>query len=226
MGLGPSKEKIRRLLKNSMNRNSNEQNISKIENKYKENREESIIVTKDSAQNSKNRQESAISMSFLIDNGIIASPLLNVENIKKYPYIAIGTITVRFPNLEEDLEYTCFLIDSNVVVTLVSNIKDKVKGERATKIKTTFSDEEVSSENVHFQEEDSKKDEKKEKNAERIEMMDIGSSKLAVILYEKDIGSEWIGVERVKPEEFNQRDINVVFTLGLIDNGAKKKNMD
>ena len=165
-------------------------------------------------------------MSFLIDNGIIASPLLNVENIKKYPYIAIGTITVRFPKLEKDLEYTCFLIDSNVVVTLASNIKDKNKGGRATKIKTTFSDEEVSSENVHFQEEDSKKDEKKEKNAERIEMMDIGSSKLAVILYEKDIGSEWIGVERVKPEEFNQRDINVVFTLGLIDNGAKKKNMD
>ncbi len=64
-------------------------------------------------------------MSFNISNDddqTLTSQLQNVENIKEYPYIAIGTITVRFPELEKDLEYTCFLIDTNVVVTLASNI--------------------------------------------------------------------------------------------------------
>ena len=208
MGLRPSKEKIREILKNSMNRNSNEQNISKIECKYK--KEENIPVIKDSAKNSKNIE----------GNATKTSPFQDVENIKKYPYIAIGTITVRFKNLEKDLEYTCFLIDTNVVVTLASNIEDKKTGERATKIKTTFTDEKVKSENVYIQGEDSKED---KKNAEKIEMMDKKSSKLAVIIYEKDIGSEWIGVERVEPKEFNEKEIYSVFTLGLMDNGTKKK---
>ncbi len=204
---------------------SNEQNISKIDYKYEENRKESIISTTDSAKNSTNRDRRVSSFNFSIwddDNQTITSLLQDVENIKKYPYIAIGTITVKFPNLEEDLEYTCFLIDTNVVVTLASNIKDKNKGGRATKIKTTFSDEEVNQKNVHIQGEDSKED---EKSAEKIELMDKRSSKLAVILYEKDIGSEWIGVETVKPEEFNENQIyfSVVFTLGLIDNDANKK---
>ena len=54
-------------------------------------------------------------------------------------------------------------------------------------------------------------------------MLDKRSSKLAVILYKKNIGSEWIGVESGEPENFRGRDINVAFTLGLIDNDAKKK---
>ena len=57
-------------------------------------------------------------------------------------------------------------------------------------------------------------------------MLDKRSSKLAVILYKKNIGSEWIGVESGEPENFRGRDINVAFTLGLIDNDAKKKNTD
>ena len=224
MGLGPSKETIRKILKESMNGNSNEQNISKIECKYKKEKNISVII--DSAENSTNRERSDSSFDFSIDdNQTISSKLQDVENIKKYPYIAIGTITVRFPKLEKDLEYTCFLIDTNVVVTLASNIKDKNKGGRATIIKTTFSDEKVKSENVHIQGEDNKED---EKNAEKIEMMDKGPSKLAVILYEENIGSEWIGVKWLKPEDFtffNEKEIyfNVVFTLGLIHNGAKKK---
>ena len=212
MGLGPSKGTICEILKKSMNRNSNEQNISTIEYKRIDNRAESIVV-KDSRENS--RRVSTIIFSRSNDNQTFTSPLQDVENIKKFPYIAIGTITVRFQQLEKDLEYTCFLIDTNVVVTLASNIEDKDKGGRATVIKTTFSDKKVKQKNVHFQGEDSKEYEKKKKKIE----INKGS-KLAVILYEDDIGSEWIGVKRGKPEDFSQiEDINVAFTLGLIHDG-------
>ena len=57
--------------------------------------------------------------------------------------------------------------------------------------------------------------------------MDKGS-KLAVILYEKIIGSEWIGA-MVKSKDSIKRDINVVFTLGLIHDGEaneEKTNKD
>ena len=47
-------------------------------------------------------------------------------------------------------------------------------------------------------------------------------SKLAVTLYEENIGNEWKGVEGGKAEDFSGRDINVVFTLGKKDN----KNTD
>ena len=45
------------------------------------------------------------------------------------------------------------------------------------------------------------------------------NSKLAIILYEDNIGSEWIGVELGSKDAFNERDINCIFSHGL-----KKKN--
>jgi hypothetical protein len=51
-------------------------------------------------------------------------------------------------------------------------------------------------------------------------------SKLAVILYEENISTEWIGVEGGKREDFSGRDLNAVFTLGVkedINEEAKKK---
>ena len=224
MGLGPSKEKIRKILEKSMNPNINEQKNLKIEYKYKQNE---IMDIEESASNSTNEggsdfAENGDSFNFSTDdNQTITSPLQNVKNIKKFPYIAIGTITVRFPSLDQDLEYTCFLIDTNVVVTLASNINDKSKGGRAKIIKTTFSDEKVKPENVFIQGEE-KKDKKKGKN--NTENIDINKgSKLAVILYEENIGSEWIGVEGGNHEDFSGRDINVVFTLGLIHDGNENE---
>ena len=227
MGLGPSKEKIRKILEKSMtNPNSNEQKNLKIEYKYKQGE---IMDIEDSASNSTSTegsdyQENGDSFNFSTDdNQTIISPVQDVKNIKKFPYIAIGTITVRFPSLDEDCEYTCFLIDTNVVVTLASNIEDKSKGGRAKTIKTTFSDEKVKPENIHIQGEDDKKEKKKQKTpTESIDNLNK-NSKLAVILYEENIGSEWIGVEGGKPEDFSGRDINVVFTLGRIKDGNNKE---
>ena len=228
MGLGPSKEKIRKILEKSMtNPNSNEQKNLKIEYKYKQGE---IMDIEDSTTNTTNTegsdyQENGDSFNFSTDdNQTITSPLQDVKNIKKFPYIAIGTITVRFPSLDEDREYTCFLIDTNVVVTLASNIDDKSKGGRAKTIKTTFSNEKVKPENIHIQGEDDKKEKKKQKTTtETLDNLSKGS-KLAVILYEDNIGSEWIGVEGGKAEDFSGRDINVVFTLGRIKDGNTNKD--
>jgi hypothetical protein len=228
MGLGPSKEKIRKILEKSMtNPNSNEQKNLKIEYKYKQGE---IMDIEDSTTNTTNTegsdyQENGDSFNFSTDdNQTITSPLQDVKNIKKFPYIAIGTITVRFPLLDEDREYTCFLIDTNVVVTLASNIDDKSKGGRAKTIKTTFSNEKVKPENIHIQGEDDKKEKKKQKTTtETLDSLSKGS-KLAVILYEDNIGSEWIGVEGGKAEDFSGRDINVVFTLGRIKDGNTNKD--
>jgi hypothetical protein len=225
MGLGPSKEKIRKILEKSMtNPNSNEQRNLKIEYKYKQGDgmdiEESASNT--TSSEGSDYQENGDSFNFSTDeNQTFTSPLQDVKNVKKFPYIAIGTLLVKYPSLEEEFQYTCFLIDTNVVVTLASNLDDKNKGGKAKSIKTTFSDEKVKWENIIIQGEDEKK--KKDKN--KTESIDnIKGSKLAVILYEENIGSEWIGVEGGKPEDFSGRDINVVFTLGR--NNDNNKNDD
>ena len=229
MGLGPSKEKIRKILEKSMtNPNINEQKNLKIEYKYKQGDGMDIEEAASNQNNSEGSdyQENSDSFNFSTDeNQTITSPLQDVKNVKKFPYIAIGTLTVKFPSFEDEYyQYTCFLIDTNVVVTLASNLEDKSKGGKAKYIKTTFSDEKVKWENIRIQGEDDRKDkknEKKQKAAESIDNLNKGS-KLAVILYEENIGSEWIGVEGGKAEDFSGRDINVVFTLGKKDN----KNSD
>lgn len=57
-----------------------------------------------------------------------------------------------------------------------------------------------------------KKDKDKDKGNENLDNL---SSKLAVILYDDNIGSEWIGVEGGKKSDFDGRDIYAVFSLGF-----------
>ena len=214
MGLGPSKDKIRKILEKSMtNPNANEQKNLKIEYKYKQNEVMDMDEPNSTSTSTDPSELSSENDSFSFSteaSQTIDSPTLDVKNPKKFPYIAIGTLTVKFPVSEEDFEYTCFLIDTNVVVTLASNLNDKNKGGKAKSIVTTFSDEKVKWENVIIQGDDKK--DKKDKQS-----LDAASenSKLAVILYEDNIGSEWIGVEGGKRDDFAGRDVNAVFTLGV-----------
>jgi len=225
MGLGPSKEKIRKILEKSMiNPNANEQRNLKIEYKYKQNDGMDVDESTSSSVSSESSEYAGENDSFSFSTEItqsIDSPALDVKNTKKFPYIAIGTLTVKFPISEEDFQYTCFLIDTNVVVTLASNLNDKNKGGKAKLISTTFSDEKVKWENIHIQGE-SKKDKKDKDNKESLDQAS-SNSKLACILYEENIGSEWIGVEGGKREDFTGRDINAVFTLGLKNPRADTK---
>ena len=226
MGLGPSKEKIRKILEKSMtNPNANEQRNLKIEYKYKQNDGMDVEdTTTNSGSNEPSEAGENESFSFSQEMSTsIDSPQLDVKNPKKFPYIAIGTLTVKFPINDDDFQYTCFLIDTNVVVTLASNLNDKNKGGKAKSIITTFSDEKVKWENIYIQGEKEPNKKDKKENKESLEEAS-SSSKLAVILYEDNIGSEWIGVEGGKREDFSGRDVNCVFSLGI--KGQTQKNTD
>ena len=220
MGLGPSKEKIRKILERSItNPNLNEQKNLKIE--YKFNLKESLEAEENSTNmTNAESNDNSENDSFYFSTDLtmtLNNPKLNVKNTKKFPYITIGTINVTFPEFKEVFEYTCFLIDTNVVVTLASNIDSKSKGGRASSIVTSFRDEKVNWENIYIQgEEYTKEKGKKVKDKTKKESLDglNLSSKLAVIIYDDNIGNEWIGVEGGKKEDFNGREINAVFSLG------------
>ena len=140
MGLGPSKEKIRKILEKSINnQNINAQSLAslKIEYKYKQGDGMDIeeAVSNTSNTDGMEYQEGGDSFNFSQDESqSITSPLLDVKNTKKFPYIAIGRLTVRFPQADSDEYFTCFLIDTNVVITLASNLENASKGGKAKSI--------------------------------------------------------------------------------------------
>ena len=215
MGLGPSKEKIRKILEKSINnQNINTQSLAnlKIEYKYKQGDGMDIEETVSNTTSSEGSDyDGTDSFNFSQDETQnITSPVLDVKNPKKFPYITIGRLQVRFPQVDYDEYFTCFLIDTNVVITLASNLENANKGGRAKIISTTFSEEKVKPENIIIEGEE-KNDKKGKKVGDKLE--NANKSKLAAILYEDNIGSEWIGVEGGTGEDFNARDINVVFAL-------------
>ena len=218
MGLGPSKEKIRRILEHSItNPNMNEQKNLKIEYKYKQTESMEPEENTNSMPQSENQSENTENDSFTFSQEVtqaLTNQRLTVKNTKKFPHIAIGTISVKFPISEDVYDYTCFLIDTNVVVTLRANLDNKAMGGKAKFIQTSFSEEKVKWENIHCQDEEKKEKGKKDKDKgnENLEGINL-SSKLAVILYDDNIGSEWIGVEGGKKEDFQGRDIYAVFSF-------------
>ena len=129
---------------------------------------------------------------------------LNVKNTQKYPYNTIGTISVQFQESKEIFEYTCFLIDSNVVVTLAENLDNINKGGKAISIMISFSEENVKWENIFIQGE--------EKKYKRYKPPEILNSKLAVILYDNIIRDEWLGVENMRKEDYELREIKTIFS--------------
>ena len=218
MGTNSSKNKnILQILENNITKpNTNAQENLKIE--YKINYDE----LKDEEENLKNRADSFDSDDpFELDyeyNPDIYNTKFDVKNTNKYPYCSIGTISVQFPVSLEVFTYTCFLIDSNVVVTLASNLDNRSKGGRATSIETSFSKEKVKQENIYIQGEEKLKN-KKVKYEEKKQNEDLDNivSKLAVILYEDNINNKWIGVETGKREDFNDVEKYVTFSFSEIE---------
>ena len=158
------------------------------------------------------------------------NPKFDVKNIYKFPYCAIGTIIVQFPLEEKEFKYTCFLISSNVVVTLACNLENRFIGGKATSIRTSFSKENIKWENVYFQKEEKPKvnnNQNQDKNQN--EELETLTSKLAVILYDDNISNEWLGVEGGKKEDFEEVEKYVVFSYekrsdnnNEIDEGEEK----
>ena len=218
MGTNSSKENMIHILENSAPVNKNK--YVKIEYKFNYNEEPKDIDVL--ADDEKEEQENSDDSFHFFDDEPIESvnnPNLNVKNIKKFPYCAIGTISVQFYLSDEVFEYTCFLINPNVVVTLASNLENKNKGGKAKSIVTSFREENVKWENIFIQEEEKPKKQITEKNIPN-KNLDKIPSKLAVILYNDYIKDEWLGVEGGKKEDFEERDIYAVFSY----KGKKKKN--
>ena len=221
MGLGPSKEKIRKILEHSItNPISSDQKNIKIEYKFDyagaaaEAEENSNASTRGGDNKGGSENDSFIlsqEVTQALDN-----PTLNVKNMNKFPYSAIGTITCKFP-VDENKEfiYTCFLIDTNVVLTLAANLESNSKGGKAKSIVTSFSKEQVKWENIIIQGSETKGKGKKEKDKDKNqnEALDNLQSKLAVIFFDDSIGKEWIGVEGGKKEDFEGRDTFAVFSF-------------
>ena len=228
MGLGPSKKKIIRILENSItNLKICEQKNFKIEYKFNYNEYSSEEENSSSTMNQKNNCEKEDNESFIFSQEItqvLNNPKLDVKRIKKFPYCGIGTISVQFPIGNEIFKYTCFLIDANVVVTLASNLENKNLGGKAISIMTSFSKENVKWENIFIQgEEKSKINNNKNENNKK-ESLDYLLSKLAVILYDDNIGNEWLGVEEGKKDDFEGRDTFVVFSFNEGRNNINKLN--
>ena len=214
MGIGPEKEKIRKILEESINRELNDENILKIEFKRNDDLDfhNKIDHPNEKDKNLEVDNDEDDSFNFSEDDNIndIDSPDCDIKNVKLFPYVAIGVLSVKFPISDETYFYTCFAISSNVIVTLASNLEDNYRGGKAISIITSFSDLKVKWENIHIQSENKKINLELDKN--------ILKSKLAVIIYNEIILSEWIGVEPGKEDDFSERDINTVFSLGLKKN--------
>ena len=152
------------------------------------------------------------------------SSKLIVKNVKKFPYNSVGTLIVKFTN--EELEYTCFLIYHNIVITLASNLINK-NGEKAKYIKTTFSNEEVKWENI-FIEEDKKDKKNKNKNEIQIENENENSkknNKLAGILYKNTSFEEYLGLKWDFKEKIGVV-LNAVISYGYKINDKLNNNSE
>ena len=91
---------------------------------------------------------------------------------------------------------------------MATNLENKNKGGKAESIMTSLIKEKVKWENIFIQgEEKSKK--KKDKN----ESLNNSSSKIAVILYNDSITNEWLGVAWGNEKDFDDKDINAVFSF-------------
>ena len=201
MGLGPSKEKINKILKMSREYpNYDEQKNIRIEFKYTQSEKE------------EKKSEYFDNNDYSEEIKIIKSPAIDIKNTKKFPYNSVGILKVKFPISDEDFLYTCFMIGTNIVVTLASNLVDNNKGGKAKSIITTFKNEEVKWKNIYIQ------DELKIRNTEK-KNEDLNNnnsqSKLAVILYEDNINNEWMGILEGKKEDFNKKELIALFGTGL-----------
>ena len=219
MGLGPSKEKIRKILEHSItNSNISEQKNLKIEYKFiyaeSAEAEDNPSAQMKGGENAGGGENESFIFSQEVTQ-VLDNPKLDVKNLNKFPYNSVGTISVKFPVSDAEFVYTCFLIDTNVVVTLASNLESNSKGGKAKSIVTSFSKEQVKWENIIIQGSETKGKGKKEKDKDKNqnEALDNLQSKLAVIFFDDSIGKEWIGVEGGKKEDFEGRDTFAVFSF-------------
>jgi hypothetical protein len=201
MGIGPSKEKIRQILQNSCNeeKHINLNNIDYIpyRNDYFSSTHMGTTILSDTPNTS---------ISLIEASSLEAVPITaraTTVSVTQYPYCTIGTLFVTFPNSPEERIYTCFLIEANIVVTLATNIYDLSKGGKAIEIKTSFSKELISPENVFILDEDNN-------NKKREPFHNI-----AVLIYNENITNDWIGVKVMTEKDLTDKDVLLMASVGI-----------
>ena len=233
MGLGPSKEKIKRILEKSCNENKNlsEQTKLKIEycksltvNEAGTNGDSSFASENDSMDSDSSRSLGETSSYIDVTNvegQNITSRSSAVSRSKEFPYIGVGTLTVKFSQSNNESCKTCFIIDSNVIVTLESNVKKIEKG-NANHIITSFNDKVIKESNIYLFERDYEKICKQKLNPNY-----SGFKNLAVLLYEDNVSDEWVGIEGLREEEISNKDLYLMCSLGIKNsknNDEEQKN--
>ena len=122
MGVSPSKEKLLQLIKTCSKTNKEENNF-KLD--FQIDQDNEICGGDEESLDNE-------------DYRFIGSH--KIKEVKRFPYVAIGTITVKFSNNEIN-EHTCFLINAKVIVTLLSFIK--IGKKLANEVTTTLTEEKL-----------------------------------------------------------------------------------
>ena len=233
MGLGPSKEKIKKILEKSCNENKNLSEQTKLKIEYCKslsvsetamNGDSSFSSQNDSMDSDSSRSLGETSSYIDVTNvegQNITSRSSAVSRSKEFPYIGVGTITIKFSQSNNESCKTCFIIDSNVIVTLESNVKKIEKG-NANHIITSFNDKVIKESNIYLFERDYEKICKQKLNPNY-----SGFKNLGVILYEDNISDEWVGIEGLREEEISNKDLYLMCSLGIKNsknNDEEQKN--
>ena len=172
-----TKEKLLELIKNSTQKDPKENNY-KIEFKISQDNE--ITGGEIESLDSENKSNSII------------------KDINQFPYVAIGTITIKFSS-NEITEHTCFAINDKIIVTCLSFIKHGKK--YASEATTTLTNEKLIVKNCVGNE---------QKN-------------IAIFFLENSRCNQWIGVdEYLSPKKCTEKkispknygDLKVIFAVG------------
>ena len=230
MGLGPSKEKIKRLLEKSCNDNKNiTEQSNNLKIGYYRSNPTDIRISFDNSFSSHtdvstsfNESQSFIDVSSM-EGQTITSDNSIVQN-KQFPYSCVKSIMVSFDNGNVYEYYTGFIIDTNAIVTLASNV---IKNGKKGLVKTCFSDKPVKSIFTPLDFKKEQNENNKKKNKDDNIKNDNNSPfypNLAVIAYEDNIVDEWIGVESLSLDDLSTKDLNLICSLGLKSENHKGIN--
>ena len=201
MGLGPSKTKIKEILQRSCN---DEKDMPLNTNDCIPFQNECFSQATGPSSFSAPDDPDRISdsLSIIEASSVEAIPITNRASkvqIRQYPYCAVGTLFATFPDNKDKVhQYTCFLIEANVVVTLASNINNPEFGGKATSVTTSFSNDKIS--NINFPDD--------------FEKNKLSGNSLAVLLYPNPLVTDWLGVKIAANEELSDKDILLMASLG------------
>lgn len=183
MGLGPSKGKIKKILTKSVAGDPDIIKKGYLKCSYNVNARGPSDQEANQTAVEFSKEESVIFEVSSLQSVPLTSTQTAVKQNTYFPYSSVGTLLVDFPKADETKEFTCFLVEENVVVTLATNLYDPKYGGEAKTVKTSFSDAKIKPANIIFH--DSFQRDKKTTNPDCL---------LAVLIYEEKVFSEYLGV--------------------------------